>query len=77
MLSHYADLPVLDLTKLDGTYHIALEIPMQDILAIGAAGPPGDGLFRAVQKLGLKLERHRAPVDTIVVDHLEKTATSN
>jgi uncharacterized protein (TIGR03435 family) len=45
--------------------------------SVGAAGPPGDGLFRAVQKLGLKLERHSPPVDTIVVDHLEKTATSN
>jgi uncharacterized protein (TIGR03435 family) len=32
---------------------------------------------RAVQKLGLKLEARKAPFDTIIIDHLEKTPTEN
>jgi len=34
-------------------------------------------IVRAVQKLGLKLEARKAPFDTIIVDHLEKTPTEN
>jgi uncharacterized protein (TIGR03435 family) len=34
-------------------------------------------LFQAVQKLGLKLQQGRAPIDTIIVDRLEKTPTEN
>jgi uncharacterized protein (TIGR03435 family) len=33
----------------------------------------GEGLFKAIEKAGLKLERSKAPVDTIVVDRLEKS----
>ena len=32
-----------------------------------------DGL----KKLGLQLETRKAPVDVIVIDHLEKTPTAN
>jgi uncharacterized protein (TIGR03435 family) len=44
-----------------------------------AAGPDGSTalLFQAVQKLGLKLQPGRAPVETVVVDHMEKTPTEN
>ena len=34
-------------------------------------------VFKAVQKLGLKLEARKAPFDTIVVDRIEKTPTEN
>lgn len=34
-------------------------------------------IFAAVQKLGLKLTSKKAPFDTIVVDHLEKSPTEN
>jgi uncharacterized protein (TIGR03435 family) len=37
----------------------------------------GEGLFAAIEKGGLKLEKIKAPVETIVVDHLEKTPTEN
>lgn len=45
-----------------------------------AATDPSDvpNLFTAVQEqLGLKLEKKKGPVDTIVIDHLEKTPTEN
>jgi bla regulator protein BlaR1 len=37
----------------------------------------GEGLIRAIERAGLKLEARRAPVETIVVDRLEKTPTGN
>ena len=36
-----------------------------------------DALLRAIDKAGLKLASRRAPVEMIVVDHLEKTPTAN
>jgi len=42
-----------------------------------AASDPTGSLFSAVQKLGLKLESKKMPVDTVVVVHLEKTPTEN
>jgi uncharacterized protein (TIGR03435 family) len=48
----------------------------------GAFGAPdgdtGPGLFTAVQEqLGLKLEARKAPLDLLVIDHLEKLPTDN
>lgn len=42
-----------------------------------ASGSSNAPIFQAVQKLGLKLEAHKAPFDTIVVDHLEKEPSEN
>ena len=38
---------------------------------------PDPTIIKAVQKNGLKLQRGRAPIDTIVIDHLDKIPTSN
>ena len=46
--------------------------------AAGAASDPGGlSIFAAVQQLGLKLEPRKAPLDMIVIDHLEKAPTEN
>jgi len=44
---------------------------------LGDASTPGGSVFSAMEKLGLKLDGRKAPVETIVVDHLEKTPTEN
>jgi uncharacterized protein (TIGR03435 family) len=49
----------------------------------GAPAPPpdvdpGPDLFTALQEqLGLRLQSKKAPVDTLVVDHAEKTPVEN
>jgi uncharacterized protein (TIGR03435 family) len=45
----------------------------------GGASDPGGGTsaFRSVEKMGLKLEQRKAPVDNFVIDRLEKTPTED
>ena len=45
--------------------------------ADAASDPSSSSIFAAVQQLGLRLEPRKSPVETIVVDHLEKTPTDN
>jgi uncharacterized protein (TIGR03435 family) len=92
MLSSVAERPVVDMTGLVGRYQAPLEMPEGDqkaILRFGmgfgkmpeADGPsadrPGDSIFGALKKLGLKLEPRSAPLQMLVVDALEKTPTAN
>jgi uncharacterized protein (TIGR03435 family) len=42
-----------------------------------AASDPSGSVFKSVQQLGLKLEPRKAPLDQIVVDHVEKMPTEN
>lgn len=39
-----------------------------------AADPEGPTIFMALEKLGFKLESAKGPVDTLVIDHVEKPA---
>jgi uncharacterized protein (TIGR03435 family) len=60
---------------------------IRSALAAGVAIPPqaiqmaeaasGDSLFNALEKLGLKLESRKAPVEVLVIDHAEKTPSEN
>jgi uncharacterized protein (TIGR03435 family) len=80
--------PVLDGTGLTGEYEFTLTFAA-DIPGTRPASPPssvasapdgdaGPSLFSAVQdQLGLRLESKKGPVDSIVIDHLEKTPTGN
>src|SRR5581483_11467488 len=59
--------PVIDKTALDGKYDY-------DVL-FARENKPDDqapSLPAAIQSLGLKLERSKAPVEVLVVDHIEK-----
>ena len=58
---------VLDHTGLSGRYDFDLEwSPDQD-------APDKPSIFAAAQEqLGLKLESARAPVDVVVIDHIER-----
>jgi uncharacterized protein (TIGR03435 family) len=45
--------------------------------ADAASDPSGGSIFASVQQLGLKLEPRKAPVEIIVIDHVEKNPTEN
>jgi uncharacterized protein (TIGR03435 family) len=42
-----------------------------------ASDPAGPAIFNSIQQLGLKLETKKAPVDTVIVDSVEKKPTEN
>jgi uncharacterized protein (TIGR03435 family) len=66
-LSPYMERPVIDKTGLTGSFDFRIEFPADpdhpDITA---------SLFACLQALGLKLEAAKAPVQYIVIDHVEK-----
>jgi uncharacterized protein (TIGR03435 family) len=43
----------------------------------GGASNPTASMLQTVQQLGLKLQPRKAPVDTIVIDHLERNPVEN
>jgi uncharacterized protein (TIGR03435 family) len=76
--------PVLDRTNLTGVYTFSIELPPDAWLerVSASAGTPsneptGLSAIKAVEQLGLKLESRRMPVDTIVVDKIERIPTDN
>jgi len=64
-----------------------LAMMMRAAAAAGVALPPeasklldasnGDSLFTAVDTLGLKLEQRKAPIQVLVIDHIEKSPSAN
>jgi uncharacterized protein (TIGR03435 family) len=107
LLTSYADKPVVNMTGLNGKYHISLEFTGDDLGDMRRASAtkegislpavtmdgasitgssPGDlavsspssgGIFKAVQKLGLKLDSRKMQIDTLVVDYIDKIPTEN
>jgi bla regulator protein BlaR1 len=80
LLSQEVKRTVVDKTELTGTYDFTLDWD-RDLLvptlqngdeSASAPDPGGVSIFTAVQQLGLKLEPGKGPVDTIVIDHVER-----
>jgi uncharacterized protein (TIGR03435 family) len=66
ILSNYTDRPVVDRTGLQGRYGIKLDFSTRD-------GDDHPIIFTAVQEqLGLRLEAGRAPIEMLIIDHIEK-----
>lgn len=73
-LSDKVDRPVVDQTGVKGTFNITLDFaPDEEHEAAGM--PP----LRTVleEKLGLKLEPRRLPIEMLVIDHIERKPTEN
>ncbi len=73
-----------DETGLTGVFWIALDFAPESLLSgpgTSAGAPAVDlapPLFVAVEEqLGLKLEPRKAPVEFLVIDHIEKAPTEN
>lgn len=69
--------PAVNATGLAGKYDFILSYSWA---AMQPDAPPDSGvtLFEAIQEqLGLKLESRKVPVDTLVIDHMERTPKEN
>jgi uncharacterized protein (TIGR03435 family) len=66
----FAEGPVADETGLTGKYSVTIETWKN-------ADVPGGTIFDAVEKLGLKLERRKVTVETVVVDQVSKMPKAN
>ncbi len=72
-LGIFADRPIVDKTGLTGTYDYRVDATPDFRLHNGSEDLNDIDIFRAVQEqLGLKLEPQKAPVEILVVDHIEK-----
>ena len=85
MLSTMLDRDVIDKTGVAGVFDFRLELSHCDQFPVSCvaqssdpAAPPsaplpqGASIFQSLQKLGLKLESGKAPVEFLVIDHVEK-----
>jgi len=81
LLSSAVARPVVDKTELTGAYDFILEwdrdlavtVPHDGDDSGGAPDPGGVSIFTAVlQQLGLKLQPGKGPVETTVIDHVER-----
>jgi len=76
MSPHYVDLPVVDLTGLKGRYDFTLSWLPQQLRGDSLAGGPT--IFEALDtQLGLKLERRKLAVPTVVIDSVERIPSDN
>ena len=84
--------PVLDRTDLAGVYQFTIELPRDEadrepiralLASFGRSSTSADwepgtaATIKAVQGLGLKLERGRFPIDVVVIDSIQRQPTGN
>lgn len=79
ILSRFADRPVMNRTGLAGGYDFDLRFPTLNTPAEARSdvlgNDVGGGIFVAVQEqLGLRLQPSTAPLDVLVIDHIERPA---
>jgi uncharacterized protein (TIGR03435 family) len=91
LLARFVERPVIDATDLKGRYDFTLDVGFGDMLALaraagmnvpiqappGAMDPGNSAVFTAIQQYGLKLEARKAPIEMLIIDHVEKTPTDN
>ncbi len=76
---------IVDMTGIEGYYDATLDVLLADMSALPKAGGTDNApdankalpLTEAIQEFGLKLESRTAPVEQLIVDHVEKMPTGN
>ena len=90
-LSRFVDRPVVDSTGIEGKYDFDLTFSPENMRGLRRMGPPGESdrapgeppaeqagsVYDAVAKYGLKLDPRKGPLETIIIDRLEKEPTEN
>jgi uncharacterized protein (TIGR03435 family) len=91
VLTTTLDEPVVDKTGLTGLYQFKVELPpdgasIRRLISLGITAtvqgtpltePTGYSVDKALEGIGLKLQKRRSPVDVIVVDTLNVVPTPN
>jgi len=88
LISRFTARPVVDMTGIEGLYDFKLIFAPEingNLIAGGVPGPDGAGtsvepapsVVDAVKQYGLRLEARKAPIEMLIVTHLEKTPTEN
>lgn len=92
VLGRFTERPVVDMTSLQGKYDMTINVGLEDALKLArgagmtvpsvrsdgtAADPGSSSVFNAIQQYGLKLEPRKAPIEMLIIDHVEKTPTEN
>lgn len=84
LLARPVGLPVIDSTGVKGVFDFTLQWSPDEAPKMAttdgneAAGVAGPSIFTALQEqLGLKLTREKAPIEILIVDHIEKAPTQN
>ena len=78
------DIPVLDETGIEGRHDIRLEYVLSKS-SVGSPDPAtpaggvssGPGIFDALERLGLKLQNAKRPMQILVIDHVEPLVPEN
>jgi uncharacterized protein (TIGR03435 family) len=85
-LPRFVGKPVVNQTNIEGRYDFDLEFspddmkgiaPPPQVDAVRAGAEVGVSIFTSLQRVGLKLESQKLPLDTIVVDKGDKTPIEN
>jgi uncharacterized protein (TIGR03435 family) len=90
-LTRLLDRPAVDMTGISGTYDFSLEYSwdeLRNLLRSSTGGvrelparadtaDPGNSIFTSLAAFGLKLEPRKAPMEVLVIDHIERTPTEN
>jgi uncharacterized protein (TIGR03435 family) len=71
------DLPVIDKTGLQGFYAISIPVPGIWLTNSTGSDPSGGNIFKSVESLGLHLEKAKAEIENLVVEHVEKVPSGN
>lgn len=88
LMSLFTARPVIDMTGIQGQYDFRLIFAPERNANVNTGAPPGlDGaatpvepapsILDALQQYGLRLEPRRAPLEILIVNHIEKTPTEN
>jgi uncharacterized protein (TIGR03435 family) len=89
-LNRYCERPVVDMTNLPGLYDAEFDVSGEEAASAArahgavirrtgeeASDPTGPSLTSSLQKVGLRLDGRKAPLEVIVVDSVEKVPTEN
>jgi uncharacterized protein (TIGR03435 family) len=76
LMNFIKDRQVVDETNVKGLYDFTFSTPMEVLNPSASDAEISSAFFRAVQTLGFKLVPKKAPLDVLVIDHVEQPSAN-